>query len=235
MNHHRSNRGFSPLARLLRLATSLFLLAAAGTAALAQATGSISGSITSSATRNGLQGALVSIAGKNISGFTDSSGAFTLSGVPAGTHELVVSYSGFTDARERVTVSGSQPARVDLALKSSDTITMDVFTVATQKEGQALSLTEQRNAFNVKNVTAFDEWGILPTQNVGELASRLPGITFTTDEDQLINNISIGGQPASYTRRRTSAASPCGRHRPRRWRTCRRCSGACSSRAGRRC
>ena len=200
MNHHRSNRGFSPLARLLRLATSLFLLAAAGTTALAQGTGTISGSITSTATRNGLQGALVSIAGKNISGFTDNSGAFTLSGVPAGTHELVVSYSGFTDARERVTVSGSQAARVDLALKSADTITMEAFTVATVREGQALSLTEQRNAFNVKNVTAFDEWGILPTQNVGELASRLPGITFTTDEDNLINNISIGGMPASYTR-----------------------------------
>ncbi len=200
MNPHRSNRGFSPLAQLLRLATSLFLLAAAGPAALAQGTGTISGSITSSATRNGLQGALVSVAGKNISVFTDSSGAFTLSGVPAGTHELVVSYSGFTDARERVTVSGSQSARVDLALKSSDTIIMEAFTVASVKEGQALAITEQRNALNVKNVTAFDEWGILPTQNVGELVSRMPGITFTTDEDNLINNVSIGGLPASYTR-----------------------------------
>ncbi len=200
MNHHRSNRGFSPLARLLRLATSLFLLAAAGTAALAQGTGTISGSVTSSATRNGLQGAFVSIPGKNISGVTDTSGAFSLSGVPAGVHELVVSYSGFTDSRERVTVADGQVARVALALKSSDAITMEAFTVATQREGQALSITEQRNAPNVKNVTAFDEWGILPTQNVGELASRLPGITFTTDEDNLINNVSIGGMPASYTR-----------------------------------
>ncbi|MEO6245503.1 MAG: TonB-dependent receptor, partial [Opitutaceae bacterium] len=200
MKHHCSDRGFAPLARLLRLATSLFLLTVAGAAALAQSTGTISGSITSTATRNGLQGALVTVAGKNISTFTDNAGAFTLSGVPAGTQELIVSYSGFTDGRERVTVSGNQPARVDLALKSSDTVTMEAFTVASVREGQALSLTEQRNAVNVKNVTAFDEWGILPTQNVGELASRLPGITFTTDEDQLINNISIGGQPASYTR-----------------------------------
>jgi TonB-dependent receptor len=199
MHLHRSYRGFVPLARLLRLATSLVLLAA-GAAALAQGTGTISGSITSSATRNGLQGALVTVAGKNLSTFTDNAGAFSLSGVPAGPQELIVSYSGFTDARQRVTVSANQPARVDLALKSSDTVTMDAFTVSSVKEGQALSLTEQRNAFNVKNVTAFDEWGILPTQNVGELASRLPGITFTTDEDNLINNISIGGQPASYTR-----------------------------------
>ncbi len=204
MNHHRSNRGLSPLARLLRLATSLFLLAAAGTAAFAQGTGTITGSITSSATRNGLQGALVTVAGKNLSVFTDSAGAFTLSGVPAGTHELVVSYSGFTDARERVTVSGGQPARVDLALKSGDTITMEAFTVASVKEGQALSLTQQRNAANIKNVTAFDEWGVLPTQNVAELLTRLPGLAVAQfDEDGLMMSVSIGGQPggnAGYTR-----------------------------------
>ena len=202
MNIHRASSGSSPLVRLLRFAISLFLLTAGVglSSAIAQGTGTVSGSITSSATRNGLQGALVSIAGKNLSVFTDSAGSFTLQGVPAGAHELAISYSGFIETRERVNVSSGQVARVDLALKSSDTVTMDAFTVATVKEGQALAITEQRNALNVKNVTAFDEWGVLPTQNVGELVSRMPGITFTTDEDNLINNVSIGGLPASYTR-----------------------------------
>jgi TonB-dependent receptor len=189
--------------RLLRCATSLLLLAAFSPPVLraqSAGAGSVSGTVVSTATRNALQGALVSAPALNRSVLTDSAGSFVLPGLPPGPVEIAVSYSGFEDLRRSVTVRTGESALLDAELKPTQTVMMEAFTVATQKEGQALSITEQRNAFNVKNVTAFDEWGILPTQNVGELASRLPGITFTTDEDQLINNISIGGQPASYTR-----------------------------------
>jgi len=187
--------------RLLRLATSLIAgLALAAGSLYAQATGSIAGSVTSTATGNALQGAVVSIPKLNRSVLTDESGRFLITEVPAGATEVVVSYTGFTEGRQQVSVGGGTAAQVDLQLKTADVITMEKFTVATVREGQALAITEQRNALNVKNVTAFDEWGILPTQNVGELVSRMPGITFTTDEDNLINNVSIGGLPASYTR-----------------------------------
>ncbi len=192
-------RGSALSSRLLRLATSLFAgLALAAGSLYAQATGSISGAVTSTATRNALQGATVTAGGKTV--LTDEAGRFLITGVPSGSTEVVVSYSGFTDGRQQVSVGGGAAAQVDVQLKTADVLTMEKFTVATQKEGQALAITEQRNALNVKNVTAFDEWGILPTQNVGELVSRMPGITFTTDEDNLINNVSIGGMPASYTR-----------------------------------
>ncbi len=194
----------SVIPRLWRLSTSLFVLLAALAVSAAQAqsssTGSISGTVTSASTRNALQGATVSIPSLNLVEFTDGAGRFVLRGVPAGAVDVVVSYSGFSDSIKKVSVSGGTPTSTDVELKSVEVITMQAFTVESVKEGQALSIAEQRNALNVKTVTAFDEWGILPTQNVGELASRLPGITFTTDEDQLINNISIAGQPASYTR-----------------------------------
>ncbi len=191
------------VSRLLRIATNLLILTVlSGGALRAQsgATGSVGGSVTSTATRNGLQGAVVSIPTLNRTELTDSSGSFLIRNLPPGPVELTVSYSGFEDRKLPATIRSGETTRLDADMKPTQAIMMEAFTVATQKEGQALSITEQRNAFNVKNVTAFDEWGILPTQNVGELASRLPGITFTTDEDQLINNISIGGQPASYTR-----------------------------------
>ncbi|MCX6950650.1 MAG: TonB-dependent receptor, partial [Verrucomicrobia bacterium] len=204
MKHSSVSHCLCMITRLWRLPTSLFILltAFAVSAANAQSsgTGTISGTVTSGSTRNALQGATVSIPSLNLVEFTDSSGRFVLKGVPAGAVDVVVSYSGFSDTTQKVSVAAGSASQADIELKTSDVLTMQSFTVSTMKEGQALSLTEQRNAFNVKNVTAFDEWGILPTQNVGELASRLPGITFTTDEDNLINNISIGGQPPSYTR-----------------------------------
>lgn len=190
-----------PLRAFLPAVFRLFLVALlAGGTAHAQATGVISGSVVSTATRNGLQGATVSVPAQGRAEFTDSAGLFLLQGVSPGAVEVVVSYSAFEERRVTVTVRGGETARVEVEMKPAQAIVMDRFTVATVREGQALAITEQRNALNVKSVTALDEWGVLPTQNVGELVSRLPGITFTTDEDNLINNVSIGGLPASYTR-----------------------------------
>lgn len=188
--------------RLLLLATSLVLTVhlASESAAAAAGTGTIVGSVSSSQTRNALQGATVTIPSLNRTALTDEAGRFFISDVPAGLTEVVVSYTGFNEERSQVSVNSGAAAQIDLQLRSSEIITLEKFTVESVREGQALAVTEQRNALNVKSVTAFDEWGILPTQNVGELVSRLPGITFTTDEDNLIMNVSIGGLPVGYTR-----------------------------------
>lgn len=202
----------NPLARLLSYAARFLLLAAlGGVSLLAQGTGSVSGSVVSSATRNGLQGAVVSIPALNRTELTDNSGSFLFQNLPSGPVELVVSYAGFEERRMPATIRAGETSRVEADLKPTQAIMMEAFTVATQREGQALSITEQRNAVNVKNVTALDEWGVLPTQNVGELVSRLPGITgWQTDEDDLIMNVSIRGQPFNYTRLNVDGMSSTG-------------------------
>jgi iron complex outermembrane recepter protein len=187
--------------RLLRSATSLLLaltaMLTAASAAEASASGTIAGSVTSSGTHNALQGALVSIPLLNRTAFTDSTGYFAISGVPAGAYDVVVSYSAFDESQQKVSVTAALVSSLTVEMKPSDTITMAAFTVASVREGQALSITEQRNADNIKNVTALDAWGVLPTQNVGELFTRLPGISFATDEDNLINNITVRGMVSS--------------------------------------
>ncbi len=187
--------------RLLRVATSLFaILTLALLSARAADGGTVTGSVTSSGTHNALQGAVVTIPSQNRTAFTDSAGHYVIQDVASGVVDLVVSYAGFEESRQKVNITTGSAANADVMMKSSELVTMQAFTVESVKEGQALAITEQRNAANVKNVTALDEWGILPTQNVGELVSRMPGITFTTDEDNLINNVSIGGMPSGYTR-----------------------------------
>ena len=190
-----------PFARLLALAASLAVVLSLAPsnarAAESGATGSITGTVSSISTQNALQRATVSLPALNRVEVTDSAGKFTFSDVPAGVQELVVSYSGFTDLRERVSVPAGQSASVNLNLSNSDVIAMAAFTVETQKEGQALSIAEQRSAANVKTAVALDEWGVLPSQNVGELLTRLPGVTFTVDDDNLINNVTIRGQVGS--------------------------------------
>ncbi len=213
MNYLSASFRARPPLGLLRLATSLFLAVfALAAGAFAQATGAITGAVTSADTRNALQGAIVAIPSLNRTEFTDSSGAFLISNLPAGNHEVVISYNGFAETRRTVSVRGGASTRADAEMKAAQNIvTMEAFTVATVREGAALSITEQRNALNVKNVTALDEWGVLPTQNVGELVSRLPGITgWQTDEDDLIMNVSIRGQPFNYTRLNVDGMSSTG-------------------------
>ena len=193
--------------RLLRVATGLFLattFAALSAHAADAGTGTVAGSVTSKGTHNALQGALVSIPALNRTDFTDNSGAFSIAAVPPGAYDVVITYNGFNEAHEKTSVSAGSTSALSVTMESSETVTMQAFTVEAVKEGQALSLTQQRNAANIKNVTALDEWGVLPTQNVGELISRMPGIAIAQqDEDGLTMSVSIGGQPggnAGYTR-----------------------------------
>lgn len=188
----------TPFVRLLRNAMSLFLFVATGLIAFAADTGRVAGTVVSKSTGNVLQGAQVTVQGR--SGFTDESGRFVIFDVPTGNAQVVASYSGFKDLTQDIVVSASGASDLTLTLETSDIVQLEAFTVQTVKEGQALSVTQQRNASNVKNVVALDEWGVLPTQNIGELFSRLPGISFTIDEDNLINNVSVRGMPSSYTR-----------------------------------
>lgn len=191
-------------ARLLRSATSLLLLTilflTAAPALLAQTTaGRLSGTVTSSATGNALQGARVSLPSLGKTALTDSAGHFVFFDVSPGEVNVVASYSGFEESSSTVTVGATGAADVALVLNSTNVVALEKFTVSSIKEGQALAVTEQRNAANIKNVTAIDEWGILPTQNTAELLTRMPGISFSVDEDNLMNYISIRGQPNTYT------------------------------------
>lgn len=184
--------------RLLRAATSLLSLSAVLLALLPSlpaqtAAGRISGTVTSRATGNSLQGARVALPALARSTLTDSAGHFDFFDVPAGEVTVVASYSSFDEGSATVTVGAAGATDVALVLNSTDLVTLEKFTVSSMKEGQALSITEQKNSPNAKNVVALDEWGVLPTENVGELFTRLPGISFTTDEDNLINNITVRG------------------------------------------
>lgn len=206
--------------RLLRPAASLFALSflmatlVPTLSAQTVATGRISGTVTSRATGNALQGARVSLPASGISTLSDNTGSFEFSGVPVGQVDVVASYSGFEESTAKVTVTPGSNTDAALVLNSSDVVALEKYTVSSVKEGQALSVTEQRNARNTKNVVSLDEWGVLPTENVGELFTRLPGVSFTTDEDNLINNVTIRGMVSpngqSFTRLNVDGMSATG-------------------------
>ncbi|MDO8539965.1 MAG: carboxypeptidase-like regulatory domain-containing protein, partial [Opitutaceae bacterium] len=198
--HHRSGRSFSLPSSLRRLfalvglalsAATLPVTNAAGAAASAS-TGAISGTISNTASGNLLEGAKVTVPALGLVAYTDDTGLYTLPNLPAGTHELVVSYIGLDTTRATVTVAAGQRAARNFDL-TTGIYQMQEFRVTGEREGGAAAITLQRNADNVKNIVAMDSYGNLPNMNAGEVAIRLPGVAGNFSDENLVTGFTIRG------------------------------------------
>ena len=100
----------------------------------------------------------------------------------------------------------------DISL-TSDIYVLDQFVVPGEREGNALAITQQRNAPNVKNVISADAFGMIVDENLGNFIQRLPGIAMDEQEGSMIyakirgidssmNAVTINGtrQPSGGTR-----------------------------------
>jgi TonB-dependent receptor len=160
---------------------------------------SITGSVSNTATRNLLEGAKVEVPALGLKALTDNTGRYVLTGVPAGTHDISVSYIGLDSSTGQVTVGAGQRAVRDFEL-SSGIYRLDAFKVTGEREGDALAITAQRNASNVKNIVAMDSFGNLPNMSAGEVVMRLPGIAGSPTEEGLSYAFNVRGMaPALNT------------------------------------
>ncbi|MBI4624304.1 MAG: TonB-dependent receptor [Verrucomicrobia bacterium] len=161
--------------------------------------GSITGSVSNTATGNLLEGAKIEVPQLGLTALTDNTGRFVLTSVPAGAHELVVSYIGLDTVRSPVTVAAGQRAVRDFDLTTA-IYKLDAFKVTGEREGGAAAITAQRNAENVKNVVSTDSFGYLPNMSAGEVLMRLPGVAGSPTEEGLAYAFNIRGMaPALNT------------------------------------
>ncbi len=176
-----------PLALLCALTLALFVPFAS-----AAEVGSITGAVSNSATRNLLEGARVEVPQLGLTALTDRSGRFELPALPAGTHEVVVSYVGLDPVRSQVTVTPGQRAVRDFDL-TTGIYKLDAFKVSGEREGAAVAITAKRNATNVKDVVSMDQFGNLPNMSSGEILMRLPGVAGSPSEEGLYGGFNIRG------------------------------------------
>ncbi len=185
---------------LILLTRCLFLyLAVFSRTHAAEATGTVTGTISNTATGNLLEGARVELPQLGLSTLTDLTGRFVLSSIPAGTHDIVASYTGLDAIRSQVTIAPGERAVRNFDL-TSGIYRMQEFTVAGEREGAAAAITAQRNAENVKNVVAMDSFGNLPNTSASEVAILLPGVAGNLNEAGLVSGFTIRGmQPGLNT------------------------------------
>ena len=178
--------------RVVALAFTLLFAHLSGLTVVAADTGMVSGAVSNLVTGNLLEGAKVDIPSLGLSAYVDHTGSFVLSGVPAGTHEVVVSYIGLDSQRRQVVVAAGQRAQQNFDL-TTGIYKLDAFKVTGEREGGAAAITAQRNAENLKNIAATDSFGNLPNMNAGEVAIRLPGIYGELDAGGNLSGFTVRG------------------------------------------
>ena len=187
--------GLTAWAALQGLPTSLAQPAATATSQ-ARGSGSLTGFVSNAETKRGLEGAIVEVPQLGLSTQSDNSGRYVLTGLPAGTHEISISYLGLDTMKVSISVAGGQRSTSNAELTSS-VYKLDAFKVTGEREGNALALTMQRNANNVKNVVAMDSFGNLPNMSVGEVMMRLPGVAPSTNDEGLNTGFQVRGMPGN--------------------------------------
>ncbi|MES2696884.1 MAG: TonB-dependent receptor [Verrucomicrobiota bacterium] len=174
------------------------------------AEGTIEGRVFNAATGAALSKARISIEGTNRETVTDESGSFRLLDVPAGEVRVTVSYLGLERQSTTLQVTAAQVTHREFELVRVGAVAppqvdgapvqLKEFTVVVDREmsAQAIAMNEQRNAPNLKNVVAIDEFGDQGDENVGEFLRFLPGVSIE-DSGLVALEVQVRGFPSSNT------------------------------------
>ncbi len=100
------------------------------------AQGTISGFIEDSVTKETLVGATVKVSGTNRGGFTNKSGYFSISKIPAGTYTLTVTSVGYVRREYVVTLARGEARKVRIPMRQSKSTSKEVQVTADRDEGR---------------------------------------------------------------------------------------------------
>jgi iron complex outermembrane receptor protein len=183
------------------------------------AVGVIEGRVFNAATGSALVNARISLEGSDREVTTDESGSYRLTGVPGGPARLSVVYVGMAPQTAAVNVpaGGAVQREFELVLAGNsrlpatnvgETVKLEAFSVVADREmsAQAVAMNEQRNAPNLKNVVALDEFGDRGSENIGEFLLFLPGVSIATSGSEPTTVSPYAVSPAPIPGSRSTAA-----------------------------
>ncbi|MEY2879156.1 MAG: hypothetical protein RLZZ15_1536 [Verrucomicrobiota bacterium] len=169
-------RAFRGLRAWLALGLVAALAAFVPAARAQSAGGTVAGSVVDAATGKYLEGAEISVDGTGVRSTSARDGSFTLTGVPAGPHNVTVTYPGLDAKTTAVTVSTGAAANVAVRLGGSEVVSLAEFRVAGTKEGMAQAIAMQKASDQIKVVAAGDQYGDIAEGNAAEYLKFLPGV-----------------------------------------------------------
>jgi TonB-dependent receptor len=174
----------------------VLIIAISTCVAHAQGSGIISGKVTESDGGLSLPGATLKLNVGNKYATTNNNGEFEFLNVPFGTYEIEVTYIGYQNQKQTVTVDSRKTAIVKFVLGTNNNELAEVVIIGDRLRGQAKAINKQKSNQNITNVISSDQVGRFPDANIGDALKRVPGITMQNDQGEARNIIIRGIAPA---------------------------------------
>ncbi|WP_422106290.1 TonB-dependent receptor [Winogradskyella sp.] len=162
------------------------------------AKGSISGVVAGSDESGVLPGAALVIEAINLGAATDFDGRFALTAVPAGNHQLQVSYLGYATKTLEIVVKANENLDLGRILLDPSINELGEVIISASIEGQQKAYNQQKNADNIKTIVSADLVNQFPDINVSEALQRVAGVNIERNNGEGAN-IRLRGTPRSYT------------------------------------
>src|ERR1700733_240732 len=187
--------GFMIFRRALWAAAALFLTC--WPMAAQNGRGLITGTVSDQQGR-ALQGARVDVTPGGATALTDSTGQYTITGLPApATYEIKVTYAGFAVAANKYDLKAGETDQMNFSLTvASNSENVQVY--AGRQGGEIEAINRTFNADNVINVLPADVITSLPNANVADAIGRLPSVTLERDEGEG-KHVQIRGTEPRYS------------------------------------
>lgn len=157
--------------------------------AIDKTVGSVSGFIEDAVTKEPLIGATITVKGLRFGAYTNKSGYFSISGVPAGEQTLVVTYVGYLRKEVPVTIASATASKVRIAL-TSDTSKAREVTVTADREEDKRQISISRVNIPIEQLSQLRIGG---EADVFRALQMLPGVLTSS---QISSGLFIrGGSP----------------------------------------
>lgn len=145
--------------------------------------GKISGTITDKLTKETLIGVNIAMDSSTSGAITDMDGYFEISDVAVGTHQLVISYIGYTTKTiSQVLVQENQTTTLNIALEIASNELAEVQVVDFKKTNtETAVMLEMKNADQIASGISSQQIQKSGDGNAAQVAKRIPGITIQSN------------------------------------------------------
>jgi iron complex outermembrane receptor protein len=190
------------LPRSFLLVASLLLAALSPASAQTEGTGTITGRVYNTVSKEYIRDAEVHVEGTDITVPSGTSGAFTLARVPAGEVTLKITYTGLPPVTTKVTVAADQTIEREIEVGGAPAakegvLQLETIKVVAEVDGNAKALQRQKNSMNLSRSVSSDAFGNVTEGNVGEFLKFLPGVELEYVEADT-RGPRIGGMGSQY-------------------------------------
>lgn len=144
--------------------------------------GTIKGTVTDAKNNSPLSGVVIAVTGSGRGAVTDFDGKFEITDIPAGTYEVVISYTSYNTYKQTVTIADGQEIIFDRPMSPENTeLKGQTIKGAKITSTENAVINEIKNSNTIVSGTSAAQISKTMDRNAADVVKRIPGVTIQDD------------------------------------------------------